>query len=73
MPEIRYVGREPAVEIPALGVAVKRRQTIDVPAAVANDLLRQGGERDPQWEKVEDDPKPDKKTAAKADTAKEGD
>jgi hypothetical protein len=52
--KVRYVGRcVRGVEIPAAGVFVGHGETADIPAEIADGLLRQSG----SWEKVAASPK----------------
>lgn len=41
MPRLEYHGPHDAVVVPALGLTCKRGEAVDVPAAVAADLLEQ--------------------------------
>lgn len=40
---VRYVGRAPEIAVPTIGRRVERGKTIEVPAAIGNELLKQSG------------------------------
>ena len=63
MPTYRYVGGHDEIEIPDLGVVVKRRKTIEAPHAIGDNLVLQD-----VWELVEEPVEKPKKSDHKETT-----